>query len=82
MYVYIYNIILTSVYNCRSVQLRNINRHEQWGRGRVHTKCFFSYLIFIYHLLVRSKTTCELVELITKRAVTAFLYFITSPCCF
>lgn len=29
---YIYNSILTFVYNYRSVHLRNTNGHEQWGR--------------------------------------------------
>lgn len=31
--MYIYISILTSVYNYRSVHLRNINGHEQWGKG-------------------------------------------------
>lgn len=38
--IYIYNSIslVPEKRNYRSVQLRNTNGHEQWGR--VHTKCF------------------------------------------
>lgn len=32
IFIYIYNSILTFVYNYRSVHLRNTNGHEQWGR--------------------------------------------------
>lgn len=72
--MYIYNSILTSVYNYRSVHLRNINGHEQWGRGAGAYKVFCPF--------VRCKNDTRTRRILRNASLGVLIFIFSSPRCF